>query len=133
MPKMPSYPGPDAFVAAQDGWRRPLVEALRAAVLAAAPFDQAIKWGNLVFMSGGFCTLIHVEPHRVLLGFLRGKRLVDLEPRIRPSGKYELGNWTFVEGDAVDIPHVTALAARAVALNAELGDPTAINRQEVSP
>jgi hypothetical protein len=125
---MQAHASPDAFAEAQDGWRRQLVETLRAAVLAAAPFKEAIKWGNLVFMSGGFCMLIHVEDHRVMLGFLRGKRLAELEPRIRPSGKYELGNWTFVEGDGVDAAHVTVLAARAAALNAELGDPTDIRR-----
>ncbi len=126
MPRMQSHASPDAFVEAQDGWRRPLVEALRAAILAAAPFEEAIKWGNLTFHSGGFCVLIHVEDHRVLLGFLRGKRLAEMEPRIRPSGKYELGNWTFVEGDTVDAAHVTALARRAADLNIALGDPTAI-------
>ncbi|MBO9575535.1 MAG: DUF1801 domain-containing protein [Sphingobium sp.] len=125
---MQSYPSPDAFVEAQDGWRRPVVEALRAAILAGAPFAQSIKWGNLTFHSGGFCVLIHVEDRRVMLGFLRGKRLVETEPRIKPSGKYELGNWTFFEGDALETEQVTRLAARAAELNAELGDPTAITR-----
>ena len=124
MPKMQSHASPDAFVEAQGGWRRPLIETLRAAVLAAGPFAEGIKWGNIVFYSNGFCVLIHAEDHRVLLGFLRGKRLRDMEPRIKASGKYELGNWTFVEGDTVDAAHVTVLAAQAAALNAELGDPT---------
>lgn len=126
MPKMQSHASADAFVEAQTGWRRPLVEALRGAVLAAAPFGESIKWGNLVFASNGLCVLIHVEDHRVLLGFWRGKRLREMEPQIRASGKYELGNWAFVEGDPVDAAHVTALAAHAAALNAELGDPTAV-------
>lgn len=82
MPKMQSHVSPDAFVDAQTCWRRPLVEQLRAAVLAGAPFDEGIKWGNLVFYANGFCVLIHAEGHRVLLGFLRGTRLVDMEPRI---------------------------------------------------
>jgi hypothetical protein len=125
--KMQSYAGPDAFIEAQDGWRRPLVVALRAAILAAAPFEEGVKWGNLVFASNGLAVLIHVEDHRVLLGFWRGKRLRDMEPRIKASGKYELGNWTFVEGDVVDAAQVTALAARAARLNAELGDPTDIH------
>jgi hypothetical protein len=125
--KMQSYAGPDAFIEAQDGWRRPLVAALRAAILAAAPFEEGVKWGNLVFASNGLAVLIHVEDRRVLLGFWRGKRLRDLEPRIKASGKYELGNWTFVEGDRVDAAQVTALAVRAVQLNAELGDPTNIH------
>ena len=124
MPEMQSHASPDAFIEAQTGWRRPLAEALRAAILAAAPFDESIKWGNLVFYSNGFCVLIHAEDHRVLLGFLRGKRLRDIEPRIRASGKYELGNWTFLEGDTFEAAHVMALAARAAELNAELGDPT---------
>lgn len=124
---MKSYASPNAFVEAQDGWRRPLVEALRAAVLDAAPFEEGVKWGNLVFASNGLAVLIHVEDHRVLLGFWRGKRLRDLEPRIKASGKYELGNWAFVEGDSVDPAQVTALAVRAAWLNAELGDPTAIH------
>lgn len=123
---MKSYASPAAFVEAQDGWRRVVVEALRAAVLAGSPFEESIKWGNLVFASNGLAVLIHVEDHRVLLGFWRGKRLRDLEPRIKASGKYELGNWTFVEGDSVDAAQVTALAARAAQLNAELGDPTDI-------
>ena len=122
--KMQSYASPEAFIGAQGGWQRPLVETLRAAVLAAAPFEQIINWGNLVFASNGLCILIHVEENRVLLGFWRGKRLRELEPRIKASGKYELGNWTFVEGDIVDAAHVTALSARAATLNAELGDPT---------
>jgi hypothetical protein len=124
---MQSHASPDAFVNAQDGWRRPLVEALRAAVLAAVPFEEGIKWGNLVFASNGLAILIHVEHHRVLLGFWRGKLLRDMEPSIKASGKYELGNWTFVEGDSVETAQVTALAARAALLNAELGDPTDIH------
>jgi hypothetical protein len=125
--KMQSYAGPDAFVEAHDGWRRPLVEILRAAILDAAPFEEGVKWGNLVFASNGLAVLIHVEDHRVLLGFWRGKRLREMEPRIKASGKYELGNWTFLEGDVVDAAQVTALAARAARLNAELGDPTDIH------
>ena len=45
--------------------------------------------------------VIRAEEHRVLLGFWRGKRLTAFEPRIRPSGKYELGNIVFVEGDRI--------------------------------
>jgi hypothetical protein len=69
--------------------------------------------------------LIRVEDHRVLLGFLRGKRLVDMEPRIRQSGKYELGNITLREGEEIPAEQVTRLARAAAALNAALGDPTA--------
>jgi hypothetical protein len=115
---------PDAYVAALSGWQRERVEMLRAAVNAGADFDEIIKWGNLVFVSNGLCLLIRAEDHRVLLGFWRGKRLTQIDPRIRPSGKYELGNLIMTEGTAVDATLVTELAAAAAALNAELGDPT---------
>lgn len=115
---------PDAYVAALTGWQRERVEMLRAAVNAGADFDEIIKWGNLVFVSNGLCLLIRAEDHRVLLGFWRGKRLVHLDPRIRPSGKYELGNLVMTEETAVDPALVTRLAAAAAALNVELGDPT---------
>ena len=44
MRKVAPAANPDAYVAALDGWRRPLVEALRKAVRGAATFDEAIKW-----------------------------------------------------------------------------------------
>lgn len=128
MPKMQSYASPADFLEAQSGWRHPVVEQLRAAILAAAPFDETIKWGNLVYLANGPCILIHVEDHRILLGFWRGKRLRDIEPRIKASGKYELGNIVLREGEAIASDQVTRLAIAAAALNAELGDPTDIRR-----
>lgn len=126
MMKGPPAASPDAYVAALGGWQRDRVETLRAAVLAGAAFDQIIKWGNLVFVSNGLCMLIRAEEYRVLLGFWRGKRLTHLDPRIRPSGKYELGNLLVLEDTVIDPAGITALASAAAALNAELGDPTAL-------
>lgn len=122
---MQAFADPDALMAALDGWRLELVTMLRAAVDAGDAFDQQIKWGNLVFASNGLAILIRAEEHRVLLGFWRGKRLTDIEPRIKPSGKYELGNIVFFEGDTIDAAQVTRLAAAAADLNRTLGDPTA--------
>ena len=124
---MKAAASPDAFVEDLSGWRRELVERLRAAVNAGAAFDEIIKWGNLVFVHNGLCVLIHVEDHRVVFGFFRGKRLTGIEPRIKPSGKYELGNIVFFEGDGIDPERVEAVAREAARLNDELGDPTAIN------
>ena len=122
--KMKAAASPDAFVEELSGWRRTLVELLRAAVNAGGAFDEIIKWGNLLFVHQGLAVLIHVEDHRVVFGFFRGRRLVALEPRIKPSGKYELGNIVFFEGDAIDPAQVSALASAAARLNDELGDPT---------
>ena len=124
MPKMKAAASPDAFVAELDGWRAELVAMLRAAVNSGAAFDEIIKWGNLVFVHHGLCVLIHVDNHRVVFGFFRGKRLTALEPRIKPSGKYELGNIVFFEGDTIEAATVAALAGEAARLNDALGDPT---------
>lgn len=121
----PAAQSPDAYIAALSGWQRTRVEMLRAAVLHAAPFDETIKWTNLVFMANGPCILIRAEEHRVLLGFWRGKRLRDLEPRIKASGKYELGNLVLTRAIDVTAEAVESLAAEAFRLNVELGNPAA--------
>ena len=59
------------------------------------------------------CVLIHVEDERIVLGFWRGKRLTALEPRIKPSGKYELGNIVFFAGDTIEPERVEQLAGEA--------------------
>ena len=121
----PAAETPDAYIAALAGWQLERCEMMRAAILGAAPFEEIIKWTNLVFLANGPCVLIRAEEHRVLLGFWRGKRLRDLEPRIKASGKYELGNLVMIEATEVSPAMVATLAAEAFRLNAELGDPAA--------
>ena len=125
--KMKAAASPDAFVAELTGWQRELVTMLREAINHAAEFDEIIKWGNLVFAHHGLCALIRVEDERVVLGFWRGKRLTALEPRIKPSGKYELGNLVFLEGETIEPERVGQLAREAARLNRELGDPRALS------
>lgn len=126
MPMKQSIPAanPDAYVVALDGWRAALVKSLRAAVKRAAQFEEAIKWGHLVYRANGPVLLIRAEEHRVLFGFWRGQRLRDIEPRLKPSGKYEMATLEFREGDAIKPAAARALAAAAFALNQQLGDPT---------
>jgi len=121
----PAAESPDAYIAALSGWQQQSCEMMRVAIMGAAPFEETIKWTNLVFMANGPCILIRAEDHRVLLGFWRGKRLRDLEPRIKASGKYELGNLVIVDNTEVSSEIVSALAAEAFRLNAELGNPAA--------
>jgi len=120
----PVAASPDAYVAALGGWQRSLVEALRAAVLSAGPVDEVIKWGHLVYLDHGPAILIRAEDERVLLGFWRGRSLVEHEPRIKAGGKYDMGNWVLRAGDAIDPETVADLARRALRMNRELGDPT---------
>ena len=112
-------------MAALDGWRRELVEPLRAAVRAAAPLDEAIKWGHLVYFSNGPVLLIRAEEERVLFGFWRGRRLREIEPRLRPGGKYEMATLELREGMAIDARTARRLVREAVSLNQTIGDPTA--------
>lgn len=126
MPMMgPAAETPDAYIAALSGWQRERCEMMRAAILRAAPFEETIKWTNLVFMANGPCILIRAEEHRVLLGFWRGKRLRELDLRIKAGGKYELGNLVMTEATEVAADAVSRLAAEAFRLNAELGNPAA--------
>ena len=128
MKKSPPATDPDAYVAALTGWRRRCVQELRAAVRAAAPLDEVIKWGHLVYLARGPVLLIRAEDERVLLGFWRGQRLRALEPRLRPGGKYEMASLELREGTIVSAATVRDLAAEAVRLNEQLGDPTRIAR-----
>ena len=126
MPTMgPAAETPDAYIAALSGWQLERCAMMRAAIMGAAPFEETIKWTNLVFMANGPCILIRAEQHRVLLGFWRGKRLREVDPRIKASGKYELGNLVMTEATEVTAAPVAALAAEAFRLNAELGNPAA--------
>lgn len=115
---------PAAYVAALDGWRRARVEELRAAVLEAAPLDEVIKWGHLVYLSNGPVLLIRAEEERVLFGFWRGTLLRSIEPRLKPGGKYEMATLQLVEGTTIDAGTVRRLTQEAVALNAARGNPT---------
>ncbi|MGF7004672.1 DUF1801 domain-containing protein [Aminobacter sp. BE322] len=115
---------PQAYVEALDGWRREIVEALRAATRAAGDPEARIKWGHIVCFSNGPVLLIRAEEARVLFGFWRGKRLRGIEPRLKAGGKYELATMTFLGGDTVDAGLAERLVREAIRLNAEVGDPT---------
>lgn len=126
MKKSPPAANPDAYVAALSGWRRACVETLRAAVRAAAPLNEQIKWGNLVYLAGGPVLLIRAEEERVLLGFWRGQRLRELESRLVAGGKYEMATLELRERDTLTPTAVRRLTREAVRLNVTLGDPTDI-------
>jgi len=120
---------PDAYVAALDGWRRACVEELRAAVRTVRGLREVIKWGNVVYLAEGPVVLIRAEDERVLLGYWRGQRLREIEPRLRPGGKYEMATAELREGDAIASAVVRRLTRAAVRLDSELGDPTAVARR----
>jgi hypothetical protein len=121
--KAPPAASPDTYVAALDGWRRECVETLRAAVRSRSRLTEVIKWGHLVYLSGGPVLLIRAEERRVLFGLWRGQRLTAIEPRLKRSGKYEMATLVITEGLPVAPATIRRLAREAVALNEALGDP----------
>ena len=68
--------------------------------------------------------LIRAEEARVLFGFWRGQRLLALESRLKPGGKYEMATLVLREGDKITQAAAGRLTRAAVELNATLGDPT---------
>ena len=123
MKKMVSASDPEAYVASLSGWQRASVEYLRAIVCEAPSLEEAVKWGHLVFSSNGPVLLIRAESSRVLFGFWRGQRLREIEPRLRPSGKYEMATLELREGDTIAEAVARRLVKQSVALNKKLGDP----------
>jgi hypothetical protein len=91
---------------------------------AGGALQEIIKWGNLVYLSKGPVLLIRAEEQRVLFGFWRGKQLRGIEPRLKPSGKYDMATLELVERTPLDRDMVIALVTEAISLNASLGDPT---------
>jgi hypothetical protein len=117
---------PEAYVAALSGWRARFVETLRNTALEAAPLQEVIKWGHLVYFSKGPVLLIRAEDKRVLFGFWRGKHLRGIEPRLKPGGKYEMATLELVEGTPLKTSTVAELVEAALALDALHGDPTKV-------
>jgi hypothetical protein len=123
MKKAPPPSSPQAYVSALRGWHRSLVDLLRDTVLASGKVDEVIKWGHIVYLSNGPVLLIRAEEKRVLFGFWRGKHLRDIEPRLKPGGKYDMATLALHEGDTITPTVIRKLTRAALKLNAELGNP----------
>src|SRR3954468_17990280 len=124
MKKMVPAANPDAYVDALSGWRSACVTGLRAAVRGAATLEEVVKWGHLVYLANGPVLLIRAEEERVLFGFWRGQRLMEVELRLKAGGKYEMATIELREDDEITPARARRLVRHAVRLNAELGDPT---------
>jgi len=122
MKRGPVAPNPDAYVEALDGWRRRTVEQLRGRVLEFEELSETIKWGHLVYMIRGPVLLIRAEEARVLFGFWKGKRLGEIEPRLRPGGKYELATADLREGDRIADDTVRELVRSAIEFEGAPGE-----------
>lgn len=126
MMKSPKVSQPNDYAAAFDGWRRRCVEELRATVRSVRGLEEGLKWGHLVFHANGPVLLVRAEERRVLFGLWRGQLLRDIEPRLKPGGKYEMATLELREGESIEPKIVRRLVTKALALNRKLGDPTDI-------
>jgi len=125
MQKIRPAADPDQYLASLSGWQQTCAAQLRRTISSVGGLTETVKWGHLVYSSNGPVVLVRAEPTRVLLGFWRGRRLTEFEPRLRAGGKYEMATVELHEDEAISATTVRRLATHAVALNEKLGDPTA--------
>ena len=118
---------PDEYVQSITGWQRERVDMLRAIAQGVVGSDETVKWGHLVYMANGPAFMIRAEEGRVLFGFWRGKRLLDIEPRMTGTGKYEMKTLELREDTSIDPAIAERLIREAIKLNQIVGNPTARN------
>jgi hypothetical protein len=115
---------PDEYVRSLSGWQRERVEVLRGIAHRVGQADETIKWGHLVYLANGPAFMIRAEDDRVLFGCWRGERLLDIEPRMTGSGKYEMKTLELRDGTEIDPAVAERLIREAIRLNHLVGDPT---------
>ena len=114
---------PDEYVQSLTGWQRERVDMLRAVAAKVGGAEEVIKWGHLVYMANGPAFLIRAEDDRVLFGFWRGKRLLDIEPRMTGTGKFEMKTLDLREDTPIDSAVAEKLIREAIRLNLTIGNP----------
>ena len=124
-PMGPPPASPDDYVQSIGGWQRERVNMLRAIAHKVGDTDETVKWGHLVYLANGPAFLIRAEEGRVLFGFWRGKRLLDIEPRMTGTGKYEMKTLDLREETRIDGAIAERLIREAIQLNRTVGNPTA--------
>jgi hypothetical protein len=115
---------PDEYIQSISGWRRDRVEMLRAIARKVGDAEETVKWGHLVYVANGPAFLIRAEEQRVLFGFWRGKRLLDIEPRMTGTGKYEMKSLDLRQETVIDPVVAEALIRESIRLNRSIGNPT---------
>ena len=119
----PLAASPDEYIQSLNGWQRQRVDMLRAIARQVGVAEEVIKWGHLVYLANGPAYLIRADDERVLFGFWRGKRLLDMEPRMTGTGKYEMKTLVLREETPIDAAVAERLIREAVRLNHTIGIP----------
>lgn len=85
--------------------------------------QEEIKWGHLVYLFNGPVVLIRAEEERVLFGFWRGQQLMEIEPKLKAGGKYEMATLEIRGTPFPSGAKIKKLVKEAVRLNKLLGNP----------
>lgn len=114
----------DSYIAALDPGRRATADALRAAILEAAPeAKELVKWGQPVYEVNGPFVALKAFPRWVTLTFWRGAALRDTEGLLEGDGD-RMRHARFRNADEVRSGALQSLVREAAAMNREVGDPT---------
>lgn len=114
----------DDYLDALTGEHRAIAQALRAAVLAAAPeASEAIKWSQPVFDVNGPMCWIKANKGHVTLGFWRGMQLPSAPGLVEGSGD-KMGHIKVRTQADLKPATLKKLLREAVQLNRQRGDPT---------
>lgn len=114
----------DDYLDALTGEHRAIAQALRAAVLAAAPeAREAIKWSQPVFDVNGPMCWIKAHKGHVTLGFWRGMQLPSAPGLVEGSGD-KMGHIKLRTLADLKPATLKKLLREAVQLNRQRGDPT---------
>ena len=81
------------------------------------------KVGNDLLLLPSVAVLPIDDDDRVLFGFWRGKRMLDIEPRMTGTGKYEMKTLELREETPIDSAVAERLIREAIRLNQTIGNP----------
>ncbi len=118
----------DAYIAGLDGWQAQSAQLLRREILAAGDLAEDFKWGHPMWSASGAVCLFKSFKSHMTLAFWRGAQMTDLDPRLEPSGGFQMAAIKLTGPDQITAEEVRRLVAAAIALNREHGDPMKMAR-----
>lgn len=113
----------DAYITGLDGWQVETARFLRSEILAAGELSEDFKWGHPMWSAGGAVCLVRGFKSYLALAFWRGAQMIDLDPRLEPSGSFKMATIKLTGPGQVTAEQVRRLVPAAIALNREHGDP----------
>lgn len=113
----------DAYLATLPDWQQDALKLVRAEALAAG-LAEDFKWGHPMWSSphGAVCLMKGFKAH-MNLAFWRGAQMTAADPRLEPSGGFQMATIKLTGPGQVGADEVRGLIDKGAALNAEHGDP----------